>query len=213
MLLSICDTRGTRMEVGTGEFFYTENVTPEEATKVAYFLRDSIAFFDLKDRITVQFDKDTLGRYLLRMSAKPDTENQIDMINGAKSLCRAVSEEVLNGAPVNFHFLDFQFKTSKVVLFESFGKKIPLGQSVVYLKKGQVEDFPIAQMKNDTFFNIDLRTYQMEKLDSNRWVLKMIDTENIHQDSIRKAVFSEKVSRLSPPPSEFVFADFNFEKL
>lgn len=133
ILFSSCkDTRGKRIAYGRSELFYTALVDDSTAKKFGDFLRDSLHFFDDAE-ITVQLDKDAAGVYYFRMVSGVNVENKSDMVKAAEVSCRAVSEEVLGGAKVDFDFLDAKMKSKRIVHFVDVGKKFVYKNRVGYL--------------------------------------------------------------------------------
>lgn len=130
-MASCSDYRGTRITFGTGDVYFTPNVTEAETQKFGKFLLEELHFFE-GTPVTFQLDK-TNGEYQVRMVSIPNAENRIEMVNGAKTLTWALSEEVFNNQPVNFHFCDERkMKVRRSVMFERIGTKQVVGSTVFY---------------------------------------------------------------------------------
>lgn len=115
-LFTGCTGYGSRLEFNGDELFYTKAISKEEANKLGNFLMEQ--HFFTGNKISVQIDK-IEGVYHFKMVSKEGSENSPENVANAQSFATSLSDQVFNGAPVNFHFCDAYFKTKLEVPFSA----------------------------------------------------------------------------------------------
>lgn len=111
-IFTSCNDYGTKLEFGSTELYYTDDVKESEAEDIGEYLQD-IGFTD-GDEKTVQIAKDG-DTYQFRMVVEADYLKKEDYEKTALEFIYLLSFEVLDGEPVELHMCDEYLKTQKVV--------------------------------------------------------------------------------------------------
>ncbi|MBK6729777.1 MAG: hypothetical protein IPG60_02035 [Bacteroidetes bacterium] len=114
LLLVACTGYGNRLDFNGGELYYTKAIDKEEANALGNYLVEQNFFSG--DKISVQIDK-VEEVYQFKMVSKEDAEANPENVTNAQSFAMSLSNEVFNGAPVNFYFCDSYFKTKLEIPF------------------------------------------------------------------------------------------------
>jgi hypothetical protein len=217
IFLCACEGRGTKMTFDQSEFFYTSKVDAKTGQAAGKFLNEDIDFFDGAD-LTIQLDK--VGpRYRLNMVSKDNAENKLEYVNGAKALCRALSEEVLNNAEVDFHFCDWQMVSKKALAFEFIGIKKVLDDNIVLYEDPQTSpsNVLIVNTLRDHKLISKGQTVRI-KTEQGLSQVYIVDQMNMHLDEAKTAALKALQDSTNQTVQnkimyKFIFCDFNFNPL
>jgi len=157
---------GTMLEFNSGELYYTENVTEEEAQKLGEFFVETELFDGVEK--TVQLDKIN-GVYQIRMVTKTefldDPEIEACMRVYGKDICN----EIFTGAPVEMHMTNDSLETVRVLkVVKSYGERLEFKAGELYYTPAVTEDEANAlgeYLVENEFFNDDPKTVQLNKSD------------------------------------------------
>jgi hypothetical protein len=199
------------------EFFYTANVDDKIGQAAGKFLQEEIDFFAGAD-LTIQLDK--IGpRYRLNMVSKDNAENKLEYVNGAKALCRALSEEVLNNAPVDFHFCDWQMLSKKALAFEFIGTKKVLDDNIVLYEDPVPTESNILIVNSLKQSNLITKGQTIRiKTAQGLSQVYIVDQMNMHLDESKVKALKALQDSVNQATSDktvytFLFCDFNFNAL
>lgn len=112
-----------RVRQGSGEVLYTQRVQHEVASVLAGFLYDT-EFFNDSSEITVQLDRDP-SAYHFKMVARDGVENDSTYRSIAAHYMREVSENVIDGSPIDFYFVNPDLSVRRVIYFDKEGSNLP----------------------------------------------------------------------------------------
>lgn len=107
-----CNDYGTKLEIEDTELYYTDDITEDEAEDIGEYLKDE--GFTEGDEKTVQIAKDG-DTYQFRMVVKEGYEDDDDFEVTAFKFIYDLSNDVLDGEPVELHMCDEELETLKVV--------------------------------------------------------------------------------------------------
>ena len=111
--LSGCSGYGKELKFNGGQLFYTSAVSKEQADKLGdYLVKEK--FFDGNPK-TVQLNK-TGSTFEVRIVVKKGIEQDQKVVDVFKVMCKELSKDVFNAAPVDIHLCDENLKTLKVVV-------------------------------------------------------------------------------------------------
>lgn len=113
VLASCGDGYGTKLEYGSTELYYTDEVTESEAKALGDYLEDT-KFTEGDETKTVQLTKDG-DVYQFRMVVKDSYLDDEDYEAIAAFYAYSLSTDVFDGDEVEIHFCDEKLETKKVV--------------------------------------------------------------------------------------------------
>jgi hypothetical protein len=107
-----CTNPGKELYCDNVQFFYTSDVSLNEAIKLANYLINS-GFAGGDSKITVQIAKEN-GTFEFRMPVKKGCEQDIEYSHSFKRLAKEISDSVFNGKQVDVHACDETLRTLRV---------------------------------------------------------------------------------------------------
>jgi hypothetical protein len=113
VLISCGDGYGTKLEYGSTELYYTDEVTESEAKALGDYLEET-KFTEGDETKTVQLTKEG-DVYQFRMVVKDSYLDDEDYEAIAAFYAYTLSEEVFDGEEVEIHLCDVKLETKKVV--------------------------------------------------------------------------------------------------
>ncbi len=119
--VNICDQRFNtvsslpmhRITMGQGDLFYTNDIKPDEAQAVKDHLF-KLGAFTPKDDVTLYLEKQG-DTYLFEMTSLEGAETNPEVLQKAQILMRELSNNVLDGKPVDFYFLDVSMQIKGIL--------------------------------------------------------------------------------------------------
>jgi hypothetical protein len=121
---------GNKLTFNGGDLYYVSSVKETEAKKLGEYLTQG-GFFD-GSPISVQIQK-SRDIWEFRMVVKQGYEKDEKIVEDMKEVAAELSKNVFEGAPVNVHLCDSQFKTLRVVNFPKSDKGVAQSQYGVKL--------------------------------------------------------------------------------
>lgn len=107
-----CNNYGTKLMFDETELYYTDDITEDEANDIGKYLQE-LEFTDGEEK-TVQIAKDG-DTYQFRMVVKEGYDEDEEYEQIASQFIYNLSNDVLDGSPVELHMCDEKLKTIKVV--------------------------------------------------------------------------------------------------
>ena len=115
IILSSCSNHGKEKNFNGVQLFYTSTITETEADLLGNYLINS-GFADGEAK-TVQINKNG-NTYEFRMTVETGIEQDQEYIYTGKLASAELSSNVFNGAQVDIHLCDQNFKTLKVLTMD-----------------------------------------------------------------------------------------------
>jgi hypothetical protein len=107
-----CTNYGTQLTFGNIEFYYTDDITEDEAEATGDYLE--VIGLTEGEESSIQLAKDG-DTYLFRVVAAEDYEDIENYEQNVKTFLYSYSAEILDGEEVEFHYCDEYFKTLEVI--------------------------------------------------------------------------------------------------
>lgn len=105
---------GEKVSSGNVEVFYKNGINKDEASQLAVFIEKSN---NPQNIISFQLSRDEQGVFLLRMVSTPEKANSLPD-SEFYNLAAEISNNVLNGATVNFQLTDDSFNPFKTIEYK-----------------------------------------------------------------------------------------------
>jgi hypothetical protein len=133
------------------------------------------------------------------MVTKQEYLHDSEFIDNVSILCRQISENVFNDAPVFGHLCDPRFNTLQVVSARDFGTKLMFKAGELYYTSQVTEGDAksLGEFLVETgFFDDNPKTIQLSK-SGNTYQLRIVVQEGIEKSEEMLAVFKEMAQLLS----------------
>lgn len=139
---------GERLEFNQGEIYYKAPVLKEEVKLVGEALIDQ-GFFDGRPKSIQLLKKD--GLYQIRFVVRENFQFDDGILLSFKQISLLISNQALQGAPIEIHFCDSYFKTKKI---------IPVKEKLMSFEGGEIfYESPVSadeiKKAGDFFLKID----------------------------------------------------------
>lgn len=109
-----CGGYGEKLQVGSGEVYYTDGATEAEAQKLGDWLKENGYFADDGVTRSVQVRKEG-DVYQVRFVVQEDAIDQAGTAEIFRALGDLISADVFGGAPVEVHLTDEYMETQHVL--------------------------------------------------------------------------------------------------
>jgi len=176
-----CTEYGEKLTFNGTDVYYKDGVTKEQAQTLGEYLVEE-EFADGGEK-SVQILKDEVtGNLTFRMVVANDINEDQDMI--FKVFAQALSTDVFNGEPVDFHICDNTFETIRAFSFSDIDKIVSIdGTSVAYTKNVTKNDAQklADYLKESEFTDGTPKTIQLDK-DGDTFLFRMVVKKGVEEN-------------------------------
>jgi hypothetical protein len=114
LTLAGCSQYGEKLQFGSGEVYYTDGATQEEAQKLGDWLKETGFFADDDVTRSVQLRKEG-DVYQVRFVVQPDKIDDQVILDAFQVFADVIGPDVLGGAPAEIHLTDENLETLRVI--------------------------------------------------------------------------------------------------
>lgn len=195
--LSSCDNYGSNLKFNNGDVYYKEGVEKVLVEKLGKYLQSS-GYFDGKEKSVqlIKEGKDYTVRFVVIEGADKD-QKYLDIF---KSFSPLLSYDVFSEGIVNIEMCDIKFKTLHRFPGFNYGKRLLLGNDILYFKESVNEELANKlgkELQAETFFQNKGLSVQLLK-SNDTYQLKYPIKTGMEKDQDYINIVKQFISQLSP---------------